>query len=574
MININKNNLVNDPSPYLQQHKDNPVNWQVWSKKTFELAKEKKLPILLSVGYASCHWCHVMAHESFEDIETSKLMNELFINVKVDREERPDIDYVFQSSYQLFNQAGGGWPLTMFLDENGVPFSGGTYFPKVQQHGLPSFKEVLIKVSDVYKDQREKILKQANLVKESLSLKRNSVINQDLKPLVDETLLYLDPINGGYKGAPKFPTFNVFETLLYYYNKTKDKKYLIPIETLLKNLCSQGIYDHVEGGISRYTVDEKWLVPHFEKMLYDNVQFISLISSYLKIKNDSYFQNKLIHTINFLLNNFQNSEKLMGSAYDADSEGEEGKYYTFTYDELKDIKDINLYYEVNPLGNWEGKIILKELQDPNEEIRLKLINLRRKKIKPFFDDKSQLDLNCLWVSSLISSYQTLKVKRYLDLAETFFLNITKKYKDEKLYHSYSDSFVFLEDYAYYIKMLLDLADTTMAFEYKQKAQELCIIAIDKFYDKNKNIFQKNMLLNDDLFFNPVDIGDSTISNGNSIMLNNLVRLGLLDQAEKLSQSLFGYLNFYKRLMLSSLKSLDYFQEIKAGKNCSNDGCEI
>ena len=574
MININKNNLVNDPSPYLQQHKDNPVNWQVWSKKTFELAKEKKLPILLSVGYASCHWCHVMAHESFEDIETSKLMNELFINVKVDREERPDIDYVFQSSYQLFNQAGGGWPLTMFLDENGVPFSGGTYFPKVQQHGLPSFKEVLIKVSDVYKDQREKILKQANLVKESLSLKRNSVINQDLKPLVDETLLYLDPINGGYKGAPKFPTFNVFETLLYYYNKTKDKKYLIPIETLLKNLCSQGIYDHVEGGISRYTVDEKWLVPHFEKMLYDNVQFISLISSYLKIKNNSYFQNKLIHTINFLLDNFQNSEKLMGSAYDADSEGEEGKYYTFTYDELKDIKDINLYYEVNPSGNWEGKIILKELQDPNEEIRLKLINLRRKKIKPFFDDKSQLDLNCLWVSSLISSYQTLKDKRYLDLAEAFFLNITKKYKDEKLYHSYSDSFVFLEDYAYYIKMLLDLADTTMAFEYKQKAQELCIIAIDKFYDKNKNIFQKNMLLNDDLFFNPVDIGDSTISNGNSIMLNNLVRLGLLDQAEKLSQSLFGYLNFYKRLMLSSLKSLDYFQEIKAGKNCSNDGCEI
>ena len=574
MININKNNLVNDPSPYLQQHKDNPVNWQVWSKKTFELAKEKKLPILLSVGYASCHWCHVMAHESFEDIETSKLMNELFINVKVDREERPDIDYVFQSSYQLFNQAGGGWPLTMFLDENGVPFSGGTYFPKVQQHGLPSFKEVLIKVSDVYKDQREKILKQANLVKESLSLKRNSVISQDLKPLVDETLLYLDPINGGYKGAPKFPTFNVFETLLYYYNKTKDKKYLIPIETLLKNLCSQGIYDHVEGGISRYTVDEKWLVPHFEKMLYDNVQFISLLSSYLKIKDDSYFQNKLIHTINFLLNNFQNSEKLMGSAYDADSEGEEGKYYTFTYDELKDIKDINLYYEVNPSGNWEGKIILKELQDPNEEIRLKLIQLRRKKIKPFFDDKSQLDLNCIWVSSLISSYQTLKDKRYLDLAETFFLNITKKYKDEKLYHSYSDSFVFLEDYAYYIKMLLDLADTTMAFEYKKKAQELCIIAIDKFYDKNKNIFQKNMLLNDDLFFNPVDIGDSTISNGNSIMLNNLVRLGLLDQAEKLSQSLFGYLNFYKRLMLSSLKSLDYFQEIKAGKNCSNDGCEI
>ena len=218
------NNLKDEPSPYLQQHKNNPVEWQAWSEKTLNLAKELKKPILLSIGYASCHWCHVMAHESFEDDDTASVMNKYFINIKVDREERPDIDFVFQSSYQLFNQAGGGWPLTMFLDENAVPFMGGTYFPKIEQHGLPSFKTVLEKIHSVYKNQREKIILQKELIVKNLLLRKNSVLNQDLEPILDSIINNLDIDKGGYKGVPKFPTFNVFNTLIYFYNKTKKKK--------------------------------------------------------------------------------------------------------------------------------------------------------------------------------------------------------------------------------------------------------------------------------------------------------------------------------------------------------------
>ena len=300
MIKINKNVLSNDLSPYLKQHKDNPVNWQIWSRETLEFSKKNKKPILLSIGYASCHWCHVMAHESFEDTETANLMNDLFVNIKVDREERPDLDFIFQSSFQLFNQTGGGWPLTMFLDENGVPFMGGTYFPKEAKHGLPSFKEVLLKVSQAYKDQREKIVDQKALIIKSLDLKKNSVLNQDLEPILEISLGQLDPIKGGYKGAPKFPTFNLFETLLYFYNSSNNTKYLKPVEIIIKKLCSKGIYDQVEGGIARYTVDEDWIIPHFEKMLYDNAQFVLLLSKYCKINSDNYFKEKLEQTIEFL----------------------------------------------------------------------------------------------------------------------------------------------------------------------------------------------------------------------------------------------------------------------------------
>ena len=294
MLNINKNNLAEDPSPYLKQHKKNPVNWQVWSRETLNTAKANSKPILLSIGYASCHWCHVMAHESFEDIQTAKLMNEHFINIKVDREERPDLDFVFQSSFQLFNQTGGGWPLTMFLDENGVPFMGGTYFPKNPQHGLPSFQTVLTKVKEAYKENRENIIKQKDLIVKNLELNKTSVLDQDLVALLDLSLNNLDSNNGGLKGFPKFPTFNLFETLLYFYNKTNDNKYLEPVTLILKQLCSKGIYDHVEGGISRYTVDENWIIPHFEKMLYDNAQFILLISRYCKIIPNDYFKHKQI----------------------------------------------------------------------------------------------------------------------------------------------------------------------------------------------------------------------------------------------------------------------------------------
>ena len=574
MIDISKNNLVNDPSPYLQQHKNNPVHWQIWSSETIEFAKKNSKPILLSIGYASCHWCHVMAHESFEDKDTADMMNKHFINIKVDREERPDLDFVFQSSFQLFNQSGGGWPLTMFLDENGVPFMGGTYFPKTNQNGLPSFKEVLQKVYDAYQDQKTNIIKQKDLIIKNLDLKKNSVLNQDLEPILETSLNYLDPVKGGYKGAPKFPTFNLYETLLYFYNKTNEKKYLDPVTLLIKQITSKGIYDHVEGGIARYTVDENWIIPHFEKMLYDNVQFILLLSKYCKINKDDYFKEKLAQTIEFLNKEFLNKEGLLGSAYDADSEGQEGKYYVYLYEEIKDIKDINNYFELDPKGNWENKIILVEKKKPPKEIIDKLLDIRTKKTKPFFDNKTQLDLNCLWISALISADEILPKKNYIKLAEEFFVKIENKYIKDTIQHSYSKEIVFLEDYAFLINLLNDLSDKTMNFKYKELAKKICNEAILKFYIDDKDIFQKNKKTNNDIFFKPIDIGDNTIPNGNSIMLINLVRLGMMEQAKKLAKSLNGYLNIYKSHMMTAVRALDFFNNINSGKNCNEQGCKI
>jgi uncharacterized protein YyaL (SSP411 family) len=572
-MSINKNTLASDPSPYLQQHKDNPVNWQVWSKNILETAKKNKKPILLSIGYASCHWCHVMAHESFEDKETADLMNKYFINIKVDREERPDLDFVFQSSFQLFNQAGGGWPLTMFLDENGVPFMGGTYFPKNSQNGLPSFKEVLQKVHDAYNQQKENIIKQKNLIVKNLDLKKNSVLNQDLEPILETSLNYLDPIKGGYKGTPKFPTFNLYETLLYFYNKTKDKKYLDPVALIIKQLCSKGIYDHVEGGISRYAVDENWVIPHFEKMLYDNTQFILLLSKYCKINKDEYFIEKLDQTIQFIKKEFLNNNNLLGSAYDADSDGEEGKYYIYSYDEIKNIKEISDYFEIDVKGNWENKIILVEKKKPPKEVVEKLLEIRSKKKKPFFDDKTQLDLNCLWLSGLISAHEILPNKDYLKLAETFFTKIEDKYLKKNIQHSYNKEIVFLEDYAFLINALNDLSDKTMNFKYKDLAKKMCTETINKFYLREKDIFQKNQKDKNDIFFRPIDIGDNTIPNGNAIMLINLIRLGFTKETQKLANSLNGYLNIYKNHMMTAIRALDFFNSTKSGKNCNELGCE-
>ena len=568
-----KNNLLSDPSPYLQQHKDNPVNWQRWDKSVLDIARNEKKPILLSVGYASCHWCHVMAHESFEDNETAKIMNENFINIKVDREERPDIDFVFQSSFQLFNQTNGGWPLTMFLDENAVPFTGGTFFPKDDKHGLPSFKKVLLSVSEAYKNQRKKIIAQANLIKQSLLLRKNPVINQDLEPFLEKILNNLDDVKGGFKGSPKFPNFVVFDTLIHFYKKTKKKVYLKHTKKLIKNLCSGGIYDHVEGGISRYTVDENWLIPHFEKMLYDNAQFISLLSNFCLEERDDYFLKKIEHTISFINKNFINKENnLLGSAMDADSEGEEGKYYVFNYNEIKKIKDISKYFDINPEGNWEGKIILKELSKPTNEVINQLKEIRNKRKKPFFDKKVQTDLNALWIKALIDANKVLPENQYLSLAENFSNSIEAKIENNCVYHSYSKKIVFIEDYAFLINALLDLYESTYNINYKKKAIKLCEQSIEKFYLKDRKIFQKNLLDNNDLFYNPIDISDSTIANGNSIMLINLCKLGFKKESTELANSLQGYLNTYNSLMTSSLKSLDFFYSFVENNVCTDKGC--
>ena len=269
-----------------------------------------------------------------------------------------------------------------------------------------------------------------------------------------------------------------------------------------------------------------------------------------------------------------NKEGFLGSAYDADSDGEEGKYYVYKYEEIKDIENIENYFEIKSEGNWENKIILVEKKKATNQIINKLLEIRSKRNKPFFDNKTQLDLNCLWISSLVAANEILPNKGYLKLAEQFFSKIEEKYIKKNIYHSYSKNIVFIEDYAFLINALNDLSDKTMNFNYKDLARKILKEAIVKFYISSENIFQKNPINNNDVFFKPVDISDSTIPNGNAIMLINLIRLGMIDEAKKLSQSLNGYLNIYKNFMMTSVRALDFFNNIKEGKNCNEQGCKI
>ena len=580
------NHLKNEKSPYLKQHENNPVNWFAWNKKTLEKAKLEKKPIFLSVGYASCHWCHVMAHESFENENTAKIMNEKFINIKVDREERPDLDSIFQKSLGVLTGAQGGWPLSMFLDENAVPFTGGTYFPPSEMQGRPSFNQVLENVSKVYSENREKIIAQVSQMKEVFKEfnRKDSVLKQNLEPYVEKIIQYFDDVNGGFKGAPKFPQFYVFDTIHYFYKKNKNQKFLEPVENLLIKVSSRGIYDQIGGGIARYTVDEKWIVPHFEKMLYDNILYVNLLNHFLQNKNSKYLKNKLVQTINFINSEFTTDNKLLGSAYDADSEGVEGKYYIWKFEELKNfLKDkfeiFKKKYQITQEGNFEGSNILvenKENKLSEEEIKIcteaerSLLKEREKRIKPFFDDKVQTDLNCYWLYTNIYSSLYLNDEILYKKTVSSINNIKDKLKDN-IFHCYNKNKeevdVFLEDYAYFSLLLISLYEINNDKSSLEKSIEIMKEAWDIFYNKEHNLLQKNVLNNNDLFVNPIDFGDNNIPNGNSIYLfvcNKLRNITNDDywaqKIETLSKTFNMYIGYNFSQMFSYLKILDICDE--------------
>ena len=573
------NQLKTEKSPYLKQHENNPVDWYAWNKETLLKAKTEKKPIFLSVGYASCHWCHVMAHESFEDQDTAKLMNEKFINIKVDREERPDLDYVFQRSLSILTGTQGGWPLSMFLDENGVPFTGGTYFPPKEMQGRPDFKKVLNNVSTVYRENREKIISQAPQMQDIFSKinQRSAVLSQPLEPFVEKIITYLDEEYGSFKGAPKFPQFYMFDAIFYFYLKSNNQKYLTPVETLLTNISSKGVYDQLEGGIARYAVDEKWIIPHFEKMLYDNIQYINLLTKFYQKTKKEYFKNKLIQTINFINKEFKNQEKLYGSAYDADSEGIEGKYYVWSYEELKQLlkDDFILFkkkYEISNTGNFEGKNILvetknklsEEEQNKIKKIEEALIQERNKRVKPFFDDKSQTDLNAFILDTLISASIVLEDDNLKNKAlET--IKILNEKLSNKIYHCYDSSEidVFLEDYVYYAMLLITLYEVDGDEKALEKSTTIMKEIWDLFYNKDTQLLQKNIIQKNDLFVSPVDLNDSNIPNGNSIYLNLCNKLYTItndkfwmEKVNILKKSFHQVLNSFYSQMFSFIKTLD------------------
>ena len=575
------NKLKSEKSPYLKQHENNPVDWLAWNKDSLKKAKVEKKPIFLSIGYASCHWCHVMAHESFENIEIAKVMNDNFINIKVDREERPDLDFIFQRSLGILTGAQGGWPLSMFLDENGVPFTGGTYFPPKEMQGRPSFIQVLKNVSKIYKENREKIINQVEqmkLVFKEFNLK-TAVIKQDVEPLVEKILQYMDEKNGGFKGAPKFPQLYIFDTIFYFYNKNKKNTFLDVVRKLLNNISSKGIYDHLGGGISRYTVDEKWIIPHFEKMLYDNILFVRTVNNYLVSKEDKKLNNKLIQTINFINNEFLNNKNLLGSAYDADSEGIEGKYYVWNNEEIKGIlgNDIDIFkkkYLVTKEGNFEGSNILIENDDYKlNENELEIINKsekklheeRKKRVKPFFDDKSQTDLNSFWIYTLLHSSFVLKNKTLRDKSFEL-LEILQKTLKNKIYHCYNkkeEIDVFLEDYAYFALVLVSFYEVTGNENYLNRSEEILKETWNLFYDEETKTLQKNSQKTNDLFVKPIDIIDNNIPNGNSIFLLTLNKIFNItenniykNKIENLTKSFYSLIDRNYSQMFSYYKTLD------------------
>ena len=576
------NKLSKEKSPYLKQHENNPVDWLPWNKETLEKAKKLKKPIFLSVGYASCHWCHVMAHESFEDDKIAKIMNDKFINIKVDREERPDLDSIFQKSLGILTGAQGGWPLSMFLDENAVPFTGGTYFPPNEMQGRPSFTQVLENVSKVYNENKNKIISQVfqlRTVFKDLS-RKDAIVKQDLEQYADKIIQYFDEINGGFKGSPKFPQFYIFETIFYYYKKNKKKNFLESVEKLLKNVSSRGIYDHLEGGIARYTVDEKWIIPHFEKMLYDNILYVDLLNKYIQTNDSDYFKKKLIQTIQFINSQFLSEDELLGSAYDADSEGVEGKYYTWEYKDLETLlgNDFEIFkkkYSINEKGNFEGLNILVEnnnIQFSEKEnalisnIEQKLLNERNRRTKPFFDRKVQTDLNCYWIyttlfSSLILNDKKL-LQKNLDNSKKIIHKLSKN-----IFHCYDKDHkevdVFLEDYVYFSLLLITLYE----LNHDKAAFKNCEIIMREtwnlFYNDEHKLLQKNPKLNNDLFVNPIDIFDVNIPNGNSIFLlicnklKNVTNDKYWDEKiDLLSKSCNSYISYNFSQMFSYLKILD------------------
>ena len=600
MVNL----LKNEKSPYLKQHENNPVNWMPWNKETLKLAKVEKKPIFLSVGYASCHWCHVMAHESFEDETTAKILNEKFINIKVDREERPDLDYIFQRCLGILTGTQGGWPLSMFLDENAVPFTGGTYFPPKEMHGRPSFTKVLENVSKVYKENREKIISQVEQIKMVFNEinSKNAVLNQDLEPFAEKILQYMDNDNGGFQGAPKFPQFYVFDTIFYFYLKNKKKKFYEVTEKLLKNICSKGIYDQLGGGISRYTVDDKWVVPHFEKMLYDNILFVRLLNFYVENTKNKYFKSKLVQSINFIHKEFNNKDNLLGSAYDADSEGVEGKYYIWKYQEIKNILKekfelFNKKYEISEAGNFEGNNILVEksgiiLNDTEleaiKEIENKLLEERNKRVKPLFDHKTQTDLNSYWIYTILHSSIVLENKEIFKIAMGYLNKIQNVLKDN-LFHCYDkkreEIDVFLEDYVYFSLLLVSVYEITNDKKPLVQCSELLKKAWELFYNDENQVLQKNIKKSNDLFVQPIDLIDNNIQNGNSIFLlvcnklfNITEEISWKNKIDILKKSFHSSINNAYSQMFSYIKILDicndnitftFFGNEKSFKNIQN-----
>ncbi len=549
------NRLAQETSPYLLQHKDNPVDWWPWGPQALAEARASNRPILLSVGYAACHWCHVMAHESFEDEATAAVMNDLFVNIKVDREERPDIDQIYMNALHHLGEQGG-WPLTMFLTPEGEPVWGGTYFPKTSQYGRPAFVDVLRELSRLFREEPDKIKQNRDALMERLAAKaraagRVDVGRAQLDNFAMQVARLIDTTNGGLRGAPKFPQCAMFEFLWRAGLRGTDARFFGLVDHTLDRICEGGIYDHLGGGFSRYAVDERWLVPHFEKMLYDNAQLLELLAlAYLRSGN-SLFLTRARETVGWLTREMTAKEGAFCSSLDADSEGQEGKFYVWPLDEITsalgadDAAFFAAHYDVTAGGNFEGHNILNRLKalprTAEDEARLSMLRSmlqqrREQRVRPGLDDKVLADWNGLMISGLANAGAMLDQPDWISLAARAFDFIARAMtKGDRLGHSWRDGKLLFpglaSDYAAMIKAALALHEATGEKKHLERALAWQA-AFDRHYANENN--GGYYLTADDaegLVVRPDSTLDDATPNPNGIAAQNLIRLAVFSGDE-------------------------------------------
>jgi uncharacterized protein len=551
------NRLGEETSPYLLQHKDNPVHWRPWGEAALAEARATGKPILLSVGYAACHWCHVMAHESFEDEATARVMNELFVNIKVDREERPDVDAIYMGALHELGEQGG-WPLTMFLTSDAEPFWGGTYFPKEQRYGRPAFVSVLNEVARVYRDEPDKVRQNADVLKDRLKpghhVSASAPPSEEMLADLGRRLVQaIDPANGGIRGAPKFPQPQFFGFLWRAGLRYGFANPLEAVDLTLTHIAQGGIYDHLGGGFSRYSVDERWLVPHFEKMLYDNAQLIELMTESWRESKSKLFAQRIEETVDWLSREMVVPGGGFAASLDADSEGEEGKFYVWSLAEIAEIlgeDDAKVFaeiYGVTAQGNFDGHNILNrldeiELRDEATERRLaemrkKLLARRGSRVRPGFDDKVLADWNGLMIAALAKAAETFDKPQWLAAAEAAFDFVSSKMiANGRLLHACrageAKAPATANDYANMIRAALALANVTGKRSYIERAREWADI-LDKHYWAD-DIGGYYFVADDtsDLIVRPMSGQDEATPNANGTMVSNLTALYLWTGEER------------------------------------------
>jgi uncharacterized protein YyaL (SSP411 family) len=557
---VPENRLARETSPYLLQHKHNPVAWWPWGPEALAEAKRSNKPILLSVGYAACHWCHVMAHESFEDDATARVMNELFVNIKVDREERPDIDQIYMSALHHLGEQGG-WPLTMFLTPDGEPVWGGTYFPKTSRFGKPAFVDVLKEFARLYREEPTKIehnrsALMARLAEAARPAGRVTIGPTELDAAATAIGRAFDQTHGGLRGAPKFPQCSMLEMLWRAGERRRDPRFHELVELTLTHICEGGIYDHLGGGFARYSVDERWLVPHFEKMLYDNAQLLELLALAHRRTGAALFRDRARETVAWLAREMTTAGGAFAASLDADSEGEEGKFYVWSLAEIEqalgpdDAAFFAAQYDVTPEGNFEGRNILNRLGhlppiappgatsvSAREDaarlagLREKLLAVRAMRVRPGLDDKVLADWNGLMIAALVNAGLVLDEPRWIETARRAFDFIAREMtRGDRLGHSWRDGkLVFpglASDFAAMTRAALALYEATAEKPYLERAiawQQ----ALDAHYaDREHGGY---FLTADDaegLVVRPKSTSDDALPNAHALIAQNLVRLAL------------------------------------------------